>query len=137
MSRPRTKFYEVILSKTSGKHVHAMYTPLSPTFIKQNWGFQGIPIFLISDPKYRLWVLAEAVLSCTHNQCFEQKYQSISTETFQFLQLTKNQYTIWACYRNEPDYSNQPATHVLATCRHGVVGMRRTQGPNVKKLACC
>ena len=30
--------------------------------------------FLIFDPKYRLWVLLEAVLTCTHNQSFEQKY---------------------------------------------------------------
>ena len=28
---------------------------------------------LIFAPKHRLWVLGEAVLTCTHNLCFEQK----------------------------------------------------------------
>ena len=38
---------------------------------------KGIPIFLIFAPKHRLWVLGEAVLSCTHNLCFEQKQEKI------------------------------------------------------------
>ena len=53
------------LEKTaSGKQVRVMYTPLKDTFIKKNWGMPGLPIFLI---------FAEAVLTCTHNLCFEQK----------------------------------------------------------------
>ena len=35
----------------------------------------GMTIFLIFAPKHRLWVLAEAVLMCTHNLCFEQKQE--------------------------------------------------------------
>ena len=47
--------------------------------------------------------LDEAVLTCTHSLCFEQKYekyQKFSNESFQFLQLSKNQYITWACFRN-------------------------------------
>ena len=54
----------------------------------------GIPIFLTFDPKHRLWVIvrSEAVLTCTHNLCFEQKLVKISffsSENFQFLQKKK------------------------------------------------
>ena len=31
-------------------------------------------MFLFLVPKHRLWELAEAVLTCTHNQCLEQIY---------------------------------------------------------------
>ena len=64
---------------------------------------KGIPIFLIFAPKHRLWVLGEAVLSCTHNLCFEQKQEKIykkSTLNFQILQFQKNLYITWACFRN-------------------------------------
>ena len=46
-----------VSSTASRKNVYAMYTPLYPTFMWQNWGMQGIPIFLIFAPKHRLWVL--------------------------------------------------------------------------------
>ena len=38
--------------------------------------YRGKPIFLTFDSKHRLWALGlgEAVLTCTHDQCFEQKY---------------------------------------------------------------
>ena len=40
------------------KHVRVMYTPLNPTFIKQNWGMKGNTyFFFIFAPKYSLWVL--------------------------------------------------------------------------------
>ena len=42
--------------------------------------------------------LGEAVPTCTHNLCFEQKYekyQNFSTKFFNFLQLKKNQYIAW------------------------------------------
>ena len=43
-------------------------------------------IFLIPAQKQRLWVLVRtAVLTSTHNLCFEQKYQSLLSEKFQFL----------------------------------------------------
>ena len=47
--------------------------------------------------------MAEAVLTCTHNLCFEQKqekYQTFSSKDLQFLQLRKNLYITWACFRN-------------------------------------
>ena len=75
--------------------------PKTPLLYSKTGVCRGIPIFLIFDPKHRLWVLVrtasarlgEAVLTCTHNLCFEQKYekyQIFSTENFQFLQLKKN-----------------------------------------------
>ena len=51
-------------------------------------GMQGKYIFLILVPGtiHILWVLVqdEAVLTCTHNLCFEQKYQSILLKIFIF-----------------------------------------------------
>ena len=39
--------------------------------------FTGVYIiFVISAQKHRLWVLDEAVLTSTHNLCFEQKYEN-------------------------------------------------------------
>ena len=32
---------------------------------------------------------------------YSEKYQKFSTENFQFLQLGKNLYITWACFRNE------------------------------------
>ena len=50
--------------------------PLTPHFYIVKLGFTGVYFFLIFAPKHRLWVLVtEAVLTCTHNQCFEQKYE--------------------------------------------------------------
>ena len=34
-------------SRTSGKHVRAIYTPLNPTFIQKNWGMQGYTFFFL------------------------------------------------------------------------------------------
>ena len=60
-------------------------------------GFTGAYIsFLIFAQKHRLWVLIrtafEAVLTCTHNLCFEQKYEKYQivfflSEIFQFLEV--------------------------------------------------
>ena len=51
------------------------FDPLKPHFYIVNLGFTGVYIiFLISDQN-RLWVLYEAVLTSTHNLCFEQKYE--------------------------------------------------------------
>ena len=68
------------------------FNPLKPHFYIVKLGFTGVyTIFLISAQKHRLWVLirtAEAVLTSTHNLCFEQKYekyQNILSENFQFL----------------------------------------------------
>ena len=63
------------------------FDPLKPHFCIIKLGFTGVYIiFLISAQKHRLWVL-EAVLSSTHNQCFEQKYekyQNFLSENFHF-----------------------------------------------------
>ena len=52
------------------------FDPLKPHFYIVKLGFTGVCIiFLISAQKHRLCVLAEAVLTSTHNLCFEQKYE--------------------------------------------------------------
>ena len=59
-------------------------------------------LFLLQniDCGYSLDRLREAVLTCTHNLCFEQKYQNFSAENFQFLKLIKSLFITWACFRN-------------------------------------
>ena len=72
-----------------------MYTHLNPTFIyKVKLGFTRVYIFLTIDPKCRLWVLIATAFNMPQafNQCFEQKnskYQTLSIEIFNFLQLEK------------------------------------------------
>ena len=65
--------------------------PLKPHFYIVKLGFSGVNIiFLISVHKHRLWLLGEAVLTSTHNLCFEQKYekyQSFLSDNFQFLEM--------------------------------------------------
>ena len=73
------------------------FDPLKPHFYIVKLGFREVYIiFLISAQKHRLWVLvrtasaSEAVLTSTHNLCFEQKYekyQSFLSENFQFLEV--------------------------------------------------
>ena len=72
------------------------FDPVKPHFYIVKLEFTGIYIIiLISAQKHRLWVLTsthnyEAVLTSTHNLCFEQKYekyQSFSSENFQFLEM--------------------------------------------------
>ena len=72
-----------IITKTCLYNVY----PLKPHFYIVKLGFTGVYIIvLISALKHRLWVL-EAVLTSTHNLCFEQKFEKISeflTEIFHF-----------------------------------------------------
>ena len=62
--------------------------------------------FLIFALKHRLWVLVrtmEAVLTCTHNLCFEQKYENNkrnSTEIFHFYSHEKLLYFAGGCFCN-------------------------------------
>ena len=46
--------------------------------------------------------LNEAVLTCTHNLCFEQKSEKVknSTENCHFYSREKSLYIAWACFRN-------------------------------------
>ena len=63
------------------------FDPLKPHFYIVKLGFIGVYIiFLISAQKHRLWVF-EAVLTSTHNLCYEQKYEKyfdFLSEIFQF-----------------------------------------------------
>ena len=69
------------------------FDPLKPHFYIVKLGFTGVYIiFLISAQKHRLLVLVrmEAVLTSTHNLCFEQKcekYQRFLSENFQYLEV--------------------------------------------------
>ena len=50
-----------------------------------------------------MWVLGEAVLPCTHIQCFEHLYKNIFffSMNFEYLQLKKSLYNIaWVCFHN-------------------------------------
>ena len=68
------------------------FDPLKPHFYIVKLGFIGVYIiFLISAQKHRLWVLVRtaspAVLTSTHNLCFEQKnekYPIFFSENFHF-----------------------------------------------------
>ena len=71
--------------------------PHTPLLYGKTGVCRGITIFLIFAPKHRLWVL---VITCTHNLCFEQKYQKFSTENFHYIKLLKSLYIAWACLRN-------------------------------------
>ena len=69
-----------------------MNTPLDLTFINSKTGVsRGMPIFHIFahniDCGYLLEPLGEAVLTCTHNLCYEQKYKKKSMKIFNILQL--------------------------------------------------
>ena len=67
------------LSFTITKTCPYNFDPLKPHFYIVKLGFTEVYIiFLISAQKQRLWVLvrtASAVLTRTHNLCFEQKYE--------------------------------------------------------------
>ena len=63
--------------------------PYTPLLYRKTGVCRGIPIFLIFDPKHRLWVLvSDAVLTCTNDVCFEQnkvkKISIFSNENFKF-----------------------------------------------------
>ena len=56
--------------------------PIKPHFYSKTRVCKGKQFFLIFDPKHRLWVQVRtasarqlAVLTCIHNQCFEQGYE--------------------------------------------------------------
>ena len=59
-----------IITKTSPCKEH-------PLLYNKTGVYRGIHYFLIFALKHRLWVLTEAVLTCTHDLCFEQKNKNI------------------------------------------------------------
>ena len=62
-----------------------------------------IYVYLVEDSNgadLYLWPFNKAVLTCTHNICFVQKYensQTISTENCRFYCREISQYIAWAC----------------------------------------
>ena len=53
--------------------------PVKPHFYLVKLGFIGVYFFLTFALKRRLWVLVTtAVLTCTHDLCFEQKKKNIT-----------------------------------------------------------
>ena len=70
-------------SQTSRKHAYIILTPINPNFYIVKLGFTGDKLFFFCSK-------GEAVLTSTHNLCFEQKYekyQSFSCENFQVLEV--------------------------------------------------
>ena len=58
----------------------------------EDWPTKGNDVFL-----------TEAVITCTHNLCFEQKYgnsQKKSNENCHFYTREKSLHVAWACFRN-------------------------------------
>ena len=71
----------------------------------------------------RLWVLVrtaspEAVLKCTHNQCFEQIFQKcqIFRMKILILQLKKSLYIAWASYRNGNVFRKRSGWALIGAC---------------------
>ena len=88
--------------------------PYTPLLYSKTGVYRGLHYFLILALKHILWVLVraaslrnrliEAVLTCTHNICFEQKYENIqnsSTESCHFYRHEKSLYIACACFRND------------------------------------
>ena len=94
----------------SCKHARVTNTPLHPTFNIVKLGFTGaFFLFLLQniDCGYSLNRLTEAVLTCTHHLCFEQKlekHHNFSSENYLFLGREKLLYITWTCFRNAPFY---------------------------------
>ena len=76
--------------------------PLKPHFHIGKLGFTEVYfIFLISALKHRLCILirtasAEAVLTSTHNLCFEQKYEKYQSFLSDFFQFWEVKFSIYA-----------------------------------------
>ena len=78
--------------------------PLTSLFYLVKTGvYRGLHIFLIFALKHILWVPNEMALTCTHNICFEQKYENSQpnlTENCHFYSSETSLYIAWACFRN-------------------------------------
>ena len=70
------RFSHVVAYITSRKHAYIVFDPLKPHFYIVKLGFTEVYIiFLISAQNIDCGHVAEAVLTSTHNLCFEQKYE--------------------------------------------------------------
>ena len=80
-------FYLVCLlfnANSTGKHVREIPLIYIYRIYIVKLGCAGVNMYLVFYfyPKHRLWVLAEAVLACSHNQCFEQNYYKSNIKYF-------------------------------------------------------
>ena len=77
------------------------YPSKTPQLYSKTAVYRGKHFFLIFDPKHRLWALVrtEAVLTCTHNQCLEQKYHFCPMKSISTAEKT-SLYIAWASFRN-------------------------------------
>ena len=94
------------------------FDPLKPHFYIVKLGFTGVNIiFLISAQN-----IGEAVLTSTHNLCFEQKYekyQKILSENFQFLVVK------FSIYLNRRVFVMLTQTAETDNCANNKIHMRR------------
>ena len=70
--------------------------------------YRGIHYFLIFALKHILWVLVRTASMCTHNICFEQKYENSkknSIENCHFYSCEKSLYIAWAYFRTVQPFS--------------------------------
>ena len=88
-----------------------MYIPLNPLLYRK-MRYAGVYLFFLFllqnihcgyslEPPH---LGGEAVLTCIHNLCFEQKlekYPNFSAKHFQFLKLKNSLYIAWVSFRNE------------------------------------
>ena len=80
----------------------------SPLLYSKTGVYRGIHCFSYFAKKHRLWalikLLGDAVLTNTHNLCFEQeyeKYQNFLSENFPFLVVKFSIYLKKVCFGNE------------------------------------
>ena len=63
----------------------------------------NVPVLCIRPYTPFLYSKTEAVLTSTHNLCFEQKCENSkkkSTENFYFYSREKSMFVVWECFRN-------------------------------------
>ena len=74
--------------------------PYTPLLYRKTGVYRGIHYFLFFALKHILWVL-----TCTHNICFEQKYENSKKNELKIVIFTavRNRciFIAWACFRNE------------------------------------
>ena len=120
-------FHTVTWNRKHGKNITIRKTcpcneyPLKPHFYIVKLGYAGVYLFFLfllqnidcgyslepprrggsnEYPQSMFW--RGAVLTCTHNLCFEQKkekYQNFFDENFNFYNLKKSLYIAWASFR--------------------------------------
>ena len=84
-----------------------LYPPYTSLLYSKTGVYRGTHYFLVFALNYRPWVL---VRTCTHNLCFEQKYENskkIQLKIIIFFIHEKSLYIAWACFCNEKRVSNE------------------------------